>query len=199
MRRNRFDWLLLALCAAAACSAPAPRETADLIVKGRVYTLSWDEPALDGTPAPSAPHGADGWKPDAEAVAIRDGRILAVGTADEIAAYAGESTQTLDASGATVIPGLIDSHTHVAGLGELESQVSLFGVKTEEEAVQRVVDAAVQLLGGRGLVATHPVDRLYRAVRALRIYEGTTEIQRLLIAGALLSPSSKHPAPSSHP
>jgi len=54
------------------------------------------------------------------------------------------------------------------------------------EAAQRVVDGAVQLLGGRGVLANHPVDRLYRAVRALRIYEGTTEIQHLLIAGQLL-------------
>ena len=54
------------------------------------------------------------------------------------------------------------------------------------EMAQRAVDDAVQLIGGRGVVATHPVDRLYRAVRALRIYEGTTEIQQLIIAGELL-------------
>src|SRR5690606_23230605 len=42
------------------------------------------------------------------------------------------------------------------------------------EAAQRIVDDAVQILGGRGVLADHPVDRLYRAVRALRIYEGTT-------------------------
>ena len=56
------------------------------------------------------------------------------------------------------------------------------------EAAQRIVDDAVQLLGGVGVLASHPVDRLYRSVRALRIYEGTTEIQRLVIAGALLEP-----------
>jgi acyl-CoA dehydrogenase len=54
------------------------------------------------------------------------------------------------------------------------------------EAAQRIVDDAVQILGGAGVLASHPVDRLYRSVRALRIYEGTTEIQRLVIAGALL-------------
>jgi len=53
------------------------------------------------------------------------------------------------------------------------------------EAAQRIVDDAVQILGGRGVVDDHPVDRLYRAVRALRIYEGTTEIQHLIIAGHL--------------
>jgi alkylation response protein AidB-like acyl-CoA dehydrogenase len=54
------------------------------------------------------------------------------------------------------------------------------------EAAQRVVDDAVQLLGGRGVVAGHPVEALYRDVRALRIYEGTTEVQQLVIAGQLL-------------
>jgi acyl-CoA dehydrogenase len=54
------------------------------------------------------------------------------------------------------------------------------------EMAQRAVDDAVQLIGGRGVLADHPVDRLYRAVRALRIYEGTTEIQQLIIAGEML-------------
>jgi acyl-CoA dehydrogenase len=54
------------------------------------------------------------------------------------------------------------------------------------EMAQRAVDDAVQLIGGQGVLAEHPVDRLYRAVRALRIYEGTTEIQQLIIAGELL-------------
>jgi len=54
------------------------------------------------------------------------------------------------------------------------------------EAAQRVVDDAVQIHGGYGLVYGHPVERLYRDVRALRIYEGTTEIQKLVIAREML-------------
>jgi acyl-CoA dehydrogenase len=54
------------------------------------------------------------------------------------------------------------------------------------EAAQRIVDAAVQIVGGRGVLAEHPLDRLYRSVRALRIYEGTTEIQQLIIASQLI-------------
>ncbi|MDF1503557.1 acyl-CoA dehydrogenase family protein [Roseisolibacter sp. H3M3-2] len=54
------------------------------------------------------------------------------------------------------------------------------------EAAQRVVDDAVQLLGGLGVRVGGVVERLYREVRALRIYEGTSEIQRLVIAGELL-------------
>jgi len=54
------------------------------------------------------------------------------------------------------------------------------------ENAQRVVDDAMQLFGGRGVVTGEPVERLYREVRALRIYEGTSEIQKLVIAGAVL-------------
>ena len=54
------------------------------------------------------------------------------------------------------------------------------------EAAQRIVDQAIQILGGLGLLASHPLDRLYRSVRALRVYEGTTEIQHLIIAGQLI-------------
>ena len=54
------------------------------------------------------------------------------------------------------------------------------------EAAQRIVDDAVQIIGGRGVLADQPVDRLYRAVRSLRIYEGTTEILHLVIARQLL-------------
>jgi acyl-CoA dehydrogenase len=54
------------------------------------------------------------------------------------------------------------------------------------ESAQKVVDDAVQLLGGRGVVVDAAVERLYREVRALRIYEGTSEIQKLVIAGEVL-------------
>lgn len=54
------------------------------------------------------------------------------------------------------------------------------------EAAQRIIDDAVQIHGGQGVLRASVVDRLYRSVRALRIYEGTTEIQHLVIAGHLL-------------
>ena len=54
------------------------------------------------------------------------------------------------------------------------------------ESAQQVVDCAVQILGGLGVMRGHPVERLYREVRALRIYEGATEVQKLIIARELL-------------
>jgi len=54
------------------------------------------------------------------------------------------------------------------------------------ESAQRVIDGAVQLHGGLGVVANHPMERLYREIRALRIYEGASEVQQLIIARELL-------------
>ena len=59
------------------------------------------------------------------------------------------------------------------------------------EAAQRVIDDALQLLGGRGVVTGNPVEQLYREIRALRIYEGTTEVQQLVIAGQVLDAYAK--------
>jgi acyl-CoA dehydrogenase len=54
------------------------------------------------------------------------------------------------------------------------------------EKAQRIIDRAVQLHGGRGVLLGSEVEALYRDVRPLRIYEGTTEIQKIVIARALL-------------
>ncbi|MFQ5939737.1 MAG: acyl-CoA dehydrogenase family protein [Alphaproteobacteria bacterium] len=54
------------------------------------------------------------------------------------------------------------------------------------ESAQQVIDQAVQLFGGLGVVSGVPVERLYREIRALRIYEGTSEMQKLIIAGHTL-------------
>lgn len=57
---------------------------------------------------------------------------------------------------------------------------------TATEGAQQVIDAAVQLWGGMGVVSHNLVERLYREIRALRIYEGATEVQQLIIARELL-------------
>ncbi|MFT5358022.1 MAG: acyl-CoA dehydrogenase, partial [Polyangiales bacterium] len=59
------------------------------------------------------------------------------------------------------------------------------------ESAQKVIDSAVQLHGGRGVQSDHIVARLYEEVRALRIYEGTSDIQRVLIAREVLRDASE--------
>ena len=70
----------------------------------------------------------------------------------------------------------------VADLKRRSSMAKLFAT----EAAQRIIDQALQIHGGIGLVAGSIMERLYRDVRALRIYEGTSEIQKLVIARELL-------------
>jgi len=57
------------------------------------------------------------------------------------------------------------------------------------EGAQQVIDAAVQLFGGEGVRSGRIVESLYREIRALRIYEGATEVQQLIIARELLKRS----------
>jgi acyl-CoA dehydrogenase len=62
------------------------------------------------------------------------------------------------------------------------------------EGAQRVIDDAVQLLGALGVVSGQPVELLYREIRALRIYEGASEVQKLIIAREMLR-EAREPAP----
>jgi len=74
-----------------------------------------------------------------------------------------------------------------AGAGrEAEAAAASMAKLVATEAAFRTIDRAVQLHGGRGVVHGHPVARLYQDVRALRIYEGASDIQRLLVARHLL-------------
>jgi acyl-CoA dehydrogenase len=57
---------------------------------------------------------------------------------------------------------------------------------TATESAQAVIDRAVQMFGGRGVTSGEMVEKLYREIRALRIYEGATEVQRLIVARELL-------------
>jgi predicted amidohydrolase YtcJ len=127
---------------------------ADLVLlDGSVYTLAWSPPAPDGTPGADAPHDeAAGWHPDATAVAMRGNEILYVGDDDGARDYVGDDTRVVLLHGATALPGLVDSHTHVAELGRNLSRVDLVGVETEEEAIRRVRARAAEVPEGNWIV-----------------------------------------------
>ncbi len=57
------------------------------------------------------------------------------------------------------------------------------------ESAQRIIDAAVQMFGGAGVMKGNIAEKLYREIRALRIYEGATEVQKLIIGKSLLADS----------
>lgn len=103
-------------------------QTADLVVMGaRVYTVNPDQPT-------------------ASAIAVKDARILAVG--DNLQQHIGPGTKVLDVKGATVIPGLIDSHVHLAGLGQALEILDLREASSIEEVLQQVREAAAKAKPG---------------------------------------------------
>jgi predicted amidohydrolase YtcJ len=157
MRHLNPLFLAIAASAIAAC-APEPAEVdataqADIILtNARVYTLNWAEPGQDGTAAPGAPRSGDGWRPDAEAVATKGGKIVFVGSSADALALQGEASRVVDLAGATVIPGLVDSHTHVFDLGAKLDAVDLTDVATEEEAVALVAERATSVPEGEWIL-----------------------------------------------
>jgi alkylation response protein AidB-like acyl-CoA dehydrogenase len=70
--------------------------------------------------------------------------------------------------------------------GQSVTKEAAMAKMTATEGAQQVIDAAVQIWGGMGVVSGHIVERLYREIRSLRIYEGATEVQQLIIARELL-------------
>jgi acyl-CoA dehydrogenase len=71
--------------------------------------------------------------------------------------------------------------------GQRNTREAAMGKLFATEAAQSVIDKAVQIFGGLGVVHGVPVETLYREVRALRIYEGASEVQKLIIARQLLA------------
>jgi acyl-CoA dehydrogenase len=76
--------------------------------------------------------------------------------------------------------------TKDAGAGRVTREAAMAKLYATE-AAQRVIDAAVQIHGGDGVRAGHPVETLYREIRALRIYEGASDVQKIIIARSALS------------
>ncbi|GAC1650876.1 MAG: amidohydrolase [Gemmatimonadaceae bacterium] len=112
----------------------ATARPADMIVTGaRIYT-------------------ADDVRPTAEGLAVRGGRIVFVGSARGAAALAGPGTRRLDLRGRTIVPGLVDAHAHLLGLGVALRTVDLTGTRTYDEVIARVVARAHQLPAGTWLL-----------------------------------------------
>lgn len=131
---------------------PQAKKTAQLILNNaKVYSFRWPDPNPDGTPAAYAPYDG-GWHPDASTVAIRDGKIIYVGDGTQLNALVDDSTQQLDMNGATLIPGLVDSHVHVEELGEMLRRVNLVDVKSPQEAIQRAQEFEAQLAKDEWLI-----------------------------------------------
>ncbi len=129
IKRVALVAVLITALLAGACSK-GDKEMADLVlINGAVHTM---DQALSV----------------AEAVAVRDGRILRVGSSSDIGALAGPGTRVIDLSGAAVFPGFTDSHTHFLGGGFALSSIQLRDVRSREEFVARIGAKAREL--GKG-------------------------------------------------
>ncbi len=130
-----LSWVVVCLSCAALEVPSAP--AADVIfVNGAFFTL-------------------DNETPQAEAVAVRDGRILALGTAEELAKHRRDGTEVVDLKGAFAIPGFIEGHGHFLGMGDTKTQLELLG-STSWGQILSMVEGAVaraepgELIRGRG-------------------------------------------------
>ena len=126
---SRFLRLLAAALALGGGGALA-QEPADLILhNGKVYTVEESRPL-------------------AQAVAVRGGRIVRVGTNGDVLALKGPSTRAVDVGGRLVLPGFNDAHTHFENAVEWFFQVRLIDVNSQDELVKRVAEAAKRVPKG---------------------------------------------------
>ncbi len=142
-----FLLVLIALVLiATACAPETTGETADLVlVNGAIYTID-----QEGTVA--------------EALAIMDGKIMAVGSSDDLESYIGPDTEVIDLEGKMVLPGMNECHLHPPGsaLDDLYN-ISLFGVLYEEETMETI----------REFVESHPdLDAYYGNGFSIGAFEG---------------------------
>ena len=82
--------------------------------------------------------------PKSEAVAVKDGLILAIGTTEEIQAFVGKETEVIDLQGKTMTPGFIESHAHLMGIGYNKLEIDLMYVQTYDELIEKVAEAAAK-------------------------------------------------------
>jgi predicted amidohydrolase YtcJ len=113
-------WASIAVCFVLSCVGVAQKSPADtILVHGRIYTVDTKHP----------------W---AQALAIRDGKLIAVGSNKEISSYRGPHTNILDAKGRMVLPGITDSHVHFLDGSFALERINLEDVKDRDEAVRRL-------------------------------------------------------------
>lgn len=88
----------------------------------------------------------------AEAVAVKDGRIIAVGDFKTLKVYQGEATTLQDLEGLTMIPGFIESHAHLLGLGKQARELNLLQTKSYEEIISMVAEATQSIPKGEWIL-----------------------------------------------
>src|ERR1044071_8654651 len=91
-------------------------------------------------------------QPTAQAVTVKDGRIVWVGSTQDARRLYPKAAQTIDLEGATVLPGIIDAHTHLITLGEGFLKINLKDITSEQDAVERVRQRAATAQPGEWIL-----------------------------------------------
>ena len=100
-------------------------------------------------------------QPRAEAIAVSNGEIIAVGSTKAIRALADADTQVIDAGGKLVLPGFNDAHVHLTAIGNLFSSVKLADVRTSKEFAERIANVARFLPKGRWILGSGWDNRIW--------------------------------------
>jgi hypothetical protein len=163
MRIPRSFPPLIAILALARCESEPPSDPADLVLRnGKIVTV-------------------DQARPEAQALAVRDGRIAAVGTDEEIERYLGPETEVIDLEGKLAAPGFIEGHGHFMGLGTAKMILDLTKVKDWSEIVAMVGEAAKSAepgawIQGRGWHQEKWTSPPPGAVEGLPLHIGLSEV-----------------------
>jgi predicted amidohydrolase YtcJ len=139
MRSTHRHSLLMAICllAISVCEASGQDNVADLVLmNGKIVT-------------------ADEAGTEAQALAARGGRIIAIGSDSDIEEFIGSETEVIDLIGRTAIPGFIEGHAHYLGVGQAQLELNLMAVDSWADVVTMVEEAVAeaapgQLISGRG-------------------------------------------------
>jgi predicted amidohydrolase YtcJ len=138
MRAPLAWWFVPALLSVLSLGRMGPQalaaEPADLVLRGGVVLTLEDD------------------LPRAEALAVKGGRIVAVGSPRQIAAWTGPSTRIIELEGRAVLPGFIEGHGHFFSLGAARQQLDLASAESWEEVVARVAEAARRTPAGQWIV-----------------------------------------------
>ncbi|PRY89034.1 amidohydrolase [Mongoliibacter ruber] len=156
-------YLIIILCFFfIACSSDSANKADKVFINGIVYTV-------------------DEANPKTEAVAVKDGLILAVGTTEEIQEFVGNDTEVIDLQGSTMTPGFIESHGHLMGIGYNKLDIDLMHVQTYEELIEKVAEAAGQAepgewITGRGWHQDKWVKLPENAVKGFQTHKELSEV-----------------------
>lgn len=123
------------------------RTDADLIlVNGNVYTVNDKQP-------------------HAESIAVKDERVVFVGSNEEAKKFRSDSTRIIDLGGKTVVPGLTDSHCHIFGIGEREMRLNLEGTNSLQEFIQKIKERVAQTERGRWITGRGWIETFWKPVQ----------------------------------